>query len=367
MSIYVLSVGMHPATARETGLRLEEMVWATASRALEQAEVARSSVDAVTLGACDEIDGRPISSMLMTAPAGGFQTDEMKVTESGLTALCLAYARMLAGGSNLALVASWCKSSKTDVRKVMRQRADPFYTRDFGLDDVVCDALFSQAVAAKLGIDQDQAASRTVFAYERAAKNPRGMRHAIPSEASVNEAAPLASPLRALHRAPLTDGAVVMVLASAEFVRAHPHCRPMAAIKGVGWATDSYQLGRERLSSMRSARIAWTNALRQAGVRKTEDLDVVELDSQTVYHEAAYANAFGIGARTSISPSGGPFAQNPFFCSGLVNAAEAVLQVSDAAAGVQVPGVRRAAAHGCDGFAQQGNAVVVFERAEEVQ
>jgi acetyl-CoA acetyltransferase len=367
MSIYVLGVGMHPATAHETGLRLEEMVWATASRALEQAGVARSSVDAITLGACDEVDGRPISSMLMTAPAGGFQTDEMKVTESGLTALCLAYARMLAGGSDLALVASWCKSSKTDVRKVMRQRADPFYTRDFGLDDVVCDALFSQAVAAKLGIDQHQADTRTMLAYERAARNPRGMRHAIPAEEAVKQATPLATPLRALHRAPLTDGAVVMVLASTDFMRAHPHCRPMAAIKGVGWATDSYQLGRERLSSMRSARIAWKNALQQAGLQKTDDLDVVELDSQTVYHEAAYADAFGIGPGTSISPSGGPFAQNPFFCSGLVNAAEAVLQVSNAAGAVQVPGVRRAAAHGCDGFAQQGNAVVVFEQAEEVQ
>ena len=62
-----------------------------------------------------------------------------------------------------------------------------------------------------------------------------------------------------------------------------------------------------------------------------------------------------------ISPSGGPFAQNPYFCSGLVAAAEAILQVSDQAGDVQVQGARLAAAHGCSGFAQQSNTVAIFE------
>ena len=66
-----------------------------------------------------------------------------------------------------------------------------------------------------------------------------------------------------------------------------------------------------------------------------------------------------------ISPGGGSFAQNPLFCTGLVNAAEAVLQVAGRAGAVQRPGVERAAAHGCHGIAQQGNVVMVFERVEE--
>ena len=50
------------------------------------------------------------------------------------------------------------------------------------------------------------------------------------------------------------------------------------------------------------------------------------------------------------------------FCTGLVLAAEAVLQVAERAGTVQVTQARRAAAHGCHGFAQQGNVVAVFER-----
>lgn len=51
----------------------------------------------------------------------------------------------------------------------------------------------------------------------------------------------------------------------------------------------------------------------------------------------------------------------PIFCTGLVNAMEAVLQVSGQAGAVQRAGIRRAAAHGCHGYAQQGNVFAIFE------
>ena len=49
--------------------------------------------------------------------------------------------------------------------------------------------------------------------------------------------------------------------------------------------------------------------------------------------------------------------------AGARGTAEAVLQVSGRAGPVQVKGARRAVAHQCHGFAQQGNAAVVFEGA----
>ena len=115
MSVYVLGVATHPASLNESSLRLEEMAYHTAHAALDAAGVTRRQLDSLTLGACDELDGRPISSMLMSAPAGGYGTDEIKVTDSGASALCLAYARFLAGESQLGLVANSravaCKSA----------------------------------------------------------------------------------------------------------------------------------------------------------------------------------------------------------------------------------------------------------------
>ena len=66
----------------------------------------------------------------------------------------------------------------------------------------------------------------------------------------------------------------------------------------------------------------------------------------------------------ALSPSGGVWAQNPLFCTGLVNAAEAVLQVAGQAGAVQVPDARFAVAHGSHGYAQQGQTFVAFERMD---
>ena len=361
MSVYVIGLALHPAKKREDSLRLEEMAYHTSRAALDSARVSRRQIDSVTLGACDELDGRPISSMLMTAPAGGYDTDEIKVTDSGASALCLAYARFLCGASQLGLVVSWCKCSKTDVDAVMRLRGDPFYTRPLGIDGTISDAMFAQAVTDEFRVDETEITDRVIDAYDRASRNDRGMRYPVPSRDLISSSPIDVLPLRRGVRAPLTDGAVALVLASEEFVHANRDCKPLARIAGAGWATDSYRLGRERLRALRSARAAWTSALRQAGRRTAADLDAIELESPTAFHEAAYVRAFEIENGDALSPSGGAYAQNPLFCSGLVNAAEAALQVSGKAGAVQRRGARWAAAHSCHGYAQQGNVVIVFE------
>ena len=361
MSVYVIGLATHPAKAREDRLRLEEVAFHTSRAALESAGVSRRQLDSVTLGACDELDGRPISSMLMTAPAGGYDTDEIKVADSGATALCLAYARFLAGESQLGLVVSWCKSSKTDVDAVMRLRGEPFYTRPLGINATVSDAMFAQAVNEEFRLTETELTARVINSYARAARNERGMRYPVPDHESVAQSPFDALPLRHAQRAPLTDGAVTLVLAGDKFLKANPHCKPLARIAGAGWATDSYRLDRDRLRAMSSARAAWRTALNQAGVSTASRLDVVELESQTAFHEAAYIRVFGIESDDSLSPSGGTFAQNPLFCSGLVNAAEAALQVAGKAGAVQRAGAHWAAAHGCHGYAQQGNTVIIFE------
>jgi acetyl-CoA acetyltransferase len=363
MNVYIVGVGLLPPSGAERGLRLEEMAYRASRSALQSAGVTRRQLDSVTLGACDEMDGRPISSMLMTAPAGGYGTDEIKVTDSGATALALAYARFLAGESNLGLVVSWCKTSKTDIASVFRLRGEPFYTRPLGIDDTVSDAMFAQAVAAEFGIGEAEVTRRVVAAYGRAGRNPRGMRHRVPTPDSVAASPFDAVPLRQAQRAPFSDGAVALLLASEQFLQDNPQCKPLARVAGVGWATDEYRLDGRRLRAMNSARAAWASATKQAGVTSADELDAIELESQTGWHEAAYVRAFGIQREDTVSPSGGPFAQNPLFCTGLVNAAEAVLQVAGQAGAVQRPSVKRAAAHGCHGYAQQGNVVMIFEGA----
>lgn len=361
MDVYVIGMAVHDPADRIADKRLEEMVFDTARAALDDAGVARAELDHVTIAACDELDGRSISSMLMAAPAGAYLKDEMKVTDSGLTGLCLAAMRAGSGVFHLGLISSWNKSSIAPVEEVMKSRCDPFFVGPVGLNMAITDGLFAQSVSDAYGIKEDDVNRAVIEGYRRAHRNPRGMQRQVPPDYEIANSPHLAAPLRKGHQAPITDGAVSMVLASGEWVAEHPQCQPLARIAGIGWRNESYSLNQERLAGLEGFRNSLDDALNMAGLLDASELDLIELDCQTGYHELAFKAALGDEVPEFVSPSGGTFAQNPYFCTGMTNAAEAILQVNGLAGPVQVQGAQLAAAHGSHGFAQQGNVAVVFE------
>jgi acetyl-CoA acetyltransferase len=362
MNVFVLGFAVHPPSRCVHDKRLEEMVFDTARAALDHAGVERAEVDHVTIAGCDELDGRSISSMLLAAPAGAYLRDEIRTTDSGMTGLCLGAMRVESAVFEVGLVVSWNKTSEAPVENVMRMRCEPFYTRPVGLNMSIADGLFAQSVAEAYRIEQSAVDREVLGHHQRAAANPRAIPRDIPAIDDIARSPFVATPLRHAHQAAITDGAVAMVLVSERWLKRHPRAVPLARIAGLGWTSEAYDLSFTRLASLTGFRGALATALKGAGLADAGALDVIELDSQTGFHGLAYQAALGDSA-ACMSPSGGPFAQNPYFCTGLVNMAEAVLQVSGNAGPNQVHGARTAAAHGCHGFAQQGNAIAIVERA----
>jgi acetyl-CoA acetyltransferase len=362
MDVFVIGQAVHAPAARIGGKRLEELVFDTAFAALADAGVDRKQIDHVTIAGCDELDGRSISSMLLAAPAGAQLRDEMKCTDSGLTGLCLEAMRLESGIFDLGLLVSWSKPSTAPLEDVMRMRCEPFYTRPVGLNMAITDGLFAQAAGTKYGFDEFDADEAVLDAYRRAGANPRGMGHAVPGVEHIATSPYVAAPLRQAHQAPITDGGVAMVVASGDWLKRNPRARPLAQVTGIGWRNEEYDLGADRLAGLTGFTNALNDSLKMAGLAHASALDLIELDSQTGFHELAFRAALNGHAPKDISTSGGAFAQNPYFCTGLINAAEAVLQLADKAGPIQIPGIKRAAAHGSHGFAQQGNVAVVLER-----
>ena len=360
--VYVVGLAVHPPAARIADKRLEEIVFDTTRAALDDAGVQREDLEQVTIAGSDELDGRSIASMLLAMPAGAYLKDEIKCTDSGLTGLCLGAMRMKSGFGDLGVVVSWNKNSTSDFDNVTASRAEPFYLRPIGMNDAIANGLFASALLHDMDIGEDEATASVVAYLANAARNPRAIAGALVSPQALRDAPYVAAPLRKGHQAPLTDGAAALVLATEAWLARHPGVTAYARVAGLGWSIDSYALGGARLSALTSFRNSIDAALRQAGAALSA-IDVVELDAQTGFHAAAYAGALkGLGCEP-IAASGGPFAQNPVFCSGLVHAAEAVLQVSGRAGPIQLPGARFALAHGCHGYAQQANVAVLFAEA----
>lgn len=361
MDVYVIGMAMHPPAASIPDKRLEEIVFDTARAALDDAGVERAEIEQVTIAGCDELDGRSISSMLLAMPAGAYLRDEIKCTDSGITGLCLGAMRMASDLFDVGLVVSWNKTSEAPLEDVMRMRCEPFFTRPIGLNMSIADGLFAQAVAHAFEIDEEAVDRAVSRAQARALRNPRGLQRPVPPARDIVGSPFVAAPLRRSHQAPVSDGAVALILASGRWLSRRPGARRHARLSGIGWRSEGYALDGERLAGLAGFRGAFSDALKMAGLGGCEDLDVIELDGQTGWHEVAFSKALA-PLRASVSPSGGPFAQNPYFCTGLVHVVEAVHQVAGTAGPVQVPGARRAAAHGCHGFAQQGNVVAIVER-----
>ena len=361
MDVYVMGVAIHPAADAVRNLRLEEMAYATARAALDDAGITRAEIDHVTLAASDEIDARGITSMLLAAPSGAYLKDEMRVTDSGLTGLHLGAMRAGSGDLQLGLVVSWNQSSLGPLEDIARMRGEPFFLRPIGLNFAIADGLQAGAMRDRHGIVEADVAERVRMRMQAAATNPRAVRRPMPSLAEIGQSPLVAHPLRSAHRAPVTDGAVAMVLASGDWVRAHPGKRPLARIAGAAWTVDRYQLDGDRLADTALFDAALQDVLTRAGADNIDALDLVEIEAQSAWADVALTKALGAGSRVAMSPSGGAWAQNPYFCTGLVNAAEAALQVSGRAGPHQVKGAKRALAHGSSGFAQQTHGFVVLE------
>lgn len=362
MDVYVVGYASHPPAEKVLSKRLEEMVYDTSAQALRAAGVERSELDHITLATCDELDGRSISSMLMVAPSGGYLKDELKVTDAGMVGLHLAAMRIATGRYGLGLLASWNKTSKAPFEDVMRMRCEPFFTRPIGLNAAIADALFAQAQCDAGKASETAASAASAKLQRAAASNPRGLRRKAAGDKDIAASPYVATPLREGHRAPVSDGAVSIVLASGDWLERNPNAKPLARIAGIGSSIDHYYLGKTRLADLTSFRQAWDGALRQAGVKSVSDIGAVEADCQTAYHALAYAGALRLADSPAFCPSGSAFAQNPYFCAGLVNLLEAVEQVGGNAGPTQQPQTKFAAAHGQHGFAQQGNVVAIVER-----
>lgn len=361
METYVIGLGMSPPHPAQRRLRTEELAFQTVRAALADAGVERAEVDAVTLATSDEMDGRSISSMLMAAPSGAYLKDEIRVTDSGLTGLVLGALRVATGRYHLGLVVSWNHTSQIDVQDVMRMRAEPFTLRPVGMNGAIADALFAGEVQRRCGVDEDAVAARIVQRQQVAQRNPRGLRRAPQSAEAIRASSYDAYPLRRAHQAPASDGCVAFVLASGAWLRAHPQHRALARIAAVTSHIDSYRLDAGRVGAMAGFDAGLEDLLRRAG-RDHAAIDVFEAEAPTGWHEAAIEHHLAGRDVRALSPSGGAWAQHPLFCMGLVNAAEAALQVAGRAGDVQVEDVHFAVAHGSHGYAQQGHTFVAFER-----
>lgn len=374
----ICAVAQSRYVRKNTTQRFQAMAWEIVSSLFEQTGLSYgdAGIDTAVSVSDDVYDARTISDNAMSDVLGAHYQCEEKVAQDGAQAVYYAAATVLSGHTDAVIVVGHCKESQGQSRNMVTHLAfDPFFTRPLGLDGLAAAALQAQAYCARSGVGDRHLARVVARARQRAAANPQTPEVPLVTEDEVLASRLLADPLRELHCHPVSDGAVGLIIASEQ--RARELCEAPVWITGLGNCMDSFFLGDRDLA--RSAALG--EAARRAYARAAIDdpgaaFDVIEVSDPYAHQLPMFLEGLGLcpegqaGAwidrgeldRRQVNPSGGTLAGNPLLLGGLVRAAEAATQLMGRAGARQVPGARRALAHGLMGPAGQLHSVIVLER-----
>ena len=322
-----------------------EMLVPTLREALDQTGMSKDDVGFWCSGSSDYLAGRAFSFIAAVDSVGPFPpVNESHVEMDAAWALYEAWVKILTGEVDTAVVYGFGKSSAGDLQRVLAMQHDPYL-----VGPLWPDAVGLAGLQARLGIESGRWSERAmaeVAARSRAdaRDNPRAPLSGDVGADELLTEPYLADPLRAHDCAPITDGAAVVVLASAD--RARELRENPAWIAGLQHRVDSPGFSRDLTDSPST-----TAAAKAAG---RDGVELAELAAPFTHQELLLRGALGLGETVRINPSGGLLCGNPLFAAGLIRIGEAARRVLSGEAG-------RVLAHATNGPLLQQNLVCVME------
>lgn len=375
--VAIVGIGRTPCEEKKGDKSLNEIIFQVSRAALDEAGIERQEVDNLVIAASDQLDGRAISSMVLACPAGAYLKDEIKVCEDGSAAVAMAYMRLASRVYDVSLVVSWTKCSESPVSQVSNLSCEPFFNRPIGLNNNNTAALQAGAYVCAYGATPLDAAKVIIKNRANGSTNPLSHLKSPVKIEEIENSSLVAWPLRRLDLPPESDGACALVMVSSNKIKEIG--RSPVWVSGIGWDSDTYYLGSRDLTCIESMQRAAKRAYLIAGIKDPRsEIDLFETQEITAYHELMYYEALGLcdlgeGRRLinegltlsegdfPFNMSGGTLSSNPAFCTGLINVAEAAMQIRGEAGNQAKCQVTTALAHGTYGFCGQGNTVIILK------
>jgi acetyl-CoA C-acetyltransferase len=353
-----------------------------ASLALEDAGLNKGDIDAVVTAGYDLYDGMVITAQFSHGAACSWWKDGCNVAEDGMFAVASAFMKIKSGLYDTVMVVSHGAVHAPEIAmKASSIAFDPFFFRPVGSISNVLDALQSSRYLHLYGVKEEQAAWVAVRAHENGLKNKKAHIKKKVELEEVMSSPFLCWPVKQLEYCQGSCGASALVLTTGELASWRARSKPVAWINGVGWASETYQVGGTELGRIGSTARAAREAYKMAGIRDPrKEVDVAEVGGITPYHEMMIMEGLGfcdfgkgsdflkegltaLGGKIHIDPSGGLICTNPLGGAGMFSMAEAALQIMGRAGDHQVPEAKIALAHGMSnlcGPAGRGSCVAVL-------
>jgi acetyl-CoA acetyltransferase len=280
----------------------------------------RQRIQFTTLASSDFWAGQAFAFVRALDAAGAYPVlDDSHVDMDGAFALYEAWVRLQTGDVDSALVYALGKSSAGRLSEIGPLGLDPYVMAPLAPDPHALAALSARALIDRGLCDERALSAITRQNLQNAAQNPFAL-----ATAGVDDllAQPyVAAPLRAADCAPICDGAVALVLASAELAR--EVCERPVWIRGIEQRTDAHDLGHRPLHEAPSARLC-AERLRL----DPSTIDVAELMCLYPHEQLLLSRALSLGEHTRVNPSGSGWAGHAVMATGLARVVEAARAVA---------------------------------------
>jgi len=356
--VAVVGIGQTVHARQRIDVDYAELAWEAIEAALADAGIGLLDLDHAVTASLDFVDGRTISNMSTAEVTGSYLKPESRLCGDGTGAVLYARAKMATGKYRFGLVLAHAKESQGRPHDIENAAFDPFTQRRLGPDGDVVAGLAAQRWYATSGESPRDAAAAVVAAREAGRHQSR--RAALPTITieDVMRADPLATPVTTLEKAPATDGATALVLATEELVD-DLDVAPVWVV-GAAAATGAYWTDRDLADTSILSR-ARAGAVAMAGWGDAR-VDVTEVSAQFGHQVTQFSDALGVALDDpGNTPSGGWLAGGAQVVTGLDRVLAGVEQLRGTAGARQVPDARRALAHGVHGIGAQTHGVVALE------
>ncbi|HUP99713.1 MAG TPA: thiolase domain-containing protein [Aeromicrobium sp.] len=303
-------------------------------------------------GSSDYLAGRSFSFVSAIDAIGVLPpVNESHVEMDAAWALYEAWLKIQTGEVDTAIAFGFGKSSAGLLRRTLAMQLDPYTMTPLWPDTVSLAALQARAGLDAGLWDEKQMAAVVSRSMASAETNDNAVRSGAREVDELLSKPMFADPLRKHDCAPVTDGAVALVLAAGDSANGRGASdiqdRP-AWITGFAHNTDGMQLGTRDLTVSGSAQRA------AAAAGGTDGVEVAELHAPFSHQELILRTALGLGEDVQMSPSGGALSGNPMFAGGAIRIGEAARRIWDGSAS-------KVLGHATSGPALQQNLVCVME------
>jgi acetyl-CoA C-acetyltransferase len=377
--VAIVGAGYSKFESATPSLSYKEMMFEAATRAYEDAKIdPRKDVRSFICCTEDFWEGNSIADEYMPDQIGAVLRPLCTITADGLIGLGHAFMHILSGISDIVVLEAHSKASDIVSKRAIEKMAlDPTYSRALGVDATFLAGLEMNRFAKDMKLSRDDFSLVVSKNKINALKNPNSVYAAKIDFEEVSKASFLSEPLKELDVSQPADGAVVLVLASAD--RAKKLTKEPIWVNGVGWSSYTSWVEDWDFSNASYATSAAKTAYKMGGIANpTTSFDFAEIDDTYSYKELQHLIALSLTKPSKIvqelrrgkfhtdgllpiNPSGGSLGMGNFLeAMGAIRLLEAYQQLKGIAGQRQLPNVSRALVQSWRGLPTATGAVAVL-------